>query len=1027
MRKGLRTCALGKLTVSAIVTTVAADGRSRRLFIQDRYTRRWFLIDTGSEISVIPRGSRVTRSSLILYAANNTPIHTYGQKLERLDIGLHRNFDFAFTVCDVPYAIIGADFLEKFHLVPDLTNRQLIDMRTSVKANCSKTSRPSLGITAIAHDLNPEVSKLLREFPEITRPSPVSAEVKHSVRHHIETKGRPVHSHARRLSPEKLKAAKAEFEAMIDQGICRPSTSEYASPLHMAKKANGDWRPCGDFRGLNSRTKPDRYPIPHLHDFSYNLHGSTIFSSIDLIKAFYQIPVADEDIHKTAVITPFGSFEFLRMPFGLCNAAQTFQRFVDQVTRDLDFVFVYIDDILVASKSPDEHHKHLRILFQRLQEYGLSINPAKCSFAAAELKFLGHRITKNGIEVLPERVAAIRSFPKPESRKQLRRFLGMINFYRRFIKNAARILAPLYNLTKPKKFKWNIDAIKAFEESKEALANAALIAFTASEAPLSLTVDASDTAVGAVLQQKCNTEWLPLGFFSKALTDPQRKYSAFDRELLAIYLGIRHFRYMLDGRPFTVFTDHKPLTTALTSNTERTPRQFRHLDFISQFTSDIQHISGMNNVVADALSRFNSVDAITRPLWSTEELVQAQKEDPQLATLTNSTNLGPVEIIPGTRLICEKSRNKTRPYVPEKLRYKLFESYHGISHPMYKATKKLIAANYFWPSMATDIQHWCSSCPQCQPSKITRHVKTAPQVIDMPKKRFAHLHIDLVGPLPLSNGYTYILTMIDRFSRWPEVAAVKNIEATTVAEALVETWISRFGVPDTITTDQGSQFVSKLYQHLTRLLGSDRIKTSSYNPRANGMIERFHRQFKASLRCLEADRNWYEHLPLLLLWFRSTHKEDIQASPAEMVYGQTLTLPADLVTADDNTKVDPVAFVEQLKQRMANVRTAASRAVSNQPVYIPPALDSCQYVYLRSDGHKTPLQRPYTGPYRVIRRTRQTFTIRTNHGAESVSIQRVKPAVVDSKTVTFDLPRRRGRPPKSTTGGSDVATPSSRH
>jgi cleavage and polyadenylation specificity factor subunit 1 len=244
------------------------------------------------------------------------------------------------------------------------------------------------------------------------------------------------------------------------------------------------------------------------------------------------------------------------------------------------------------------------------------------------------------------------------------------------------------------------------------------------------------------------------------------------------------------------------------------------MDFISQFTSDIQHIKGTENTVADAFSRFNAVDAIElpRPTWTMQELANAQKEDSQLKTLENSPSLGPVEVAPGIRIICDTSHALNRPYVPESLRWKLFDAYHGISHPAYKPTKKLIAPKYFWPKMAEDIWYWCRTCPKCQSSKITQHTKTASQVIPMPSKRFSHIHIDLVGPLSQSNGKFYLLTIIDRFTRWPEAVPLPNIEATTVASALVDHWITRFGVPNTITHDQGTQFESKLFSHITKLI-----------------------------------------------------------------------------------------------------------------------------------------------------------------------------------------------------------------
>ena len=423
-------------------------------------------------------------------------------------------------------------------------------------------------------------------------------------------------------------------------------------------------------------------------------------------------------------------------------------------------------------------------------------------------------------------------------------------------------------------------------------------------------------------------------------------------------------------------------------------------------------MKGANNPIADALSRIEINAFDQRQAIDFEGMAKAQEGDQELSKLSSSTSLTLSRVpIPAStaKLLCDLSTGVPRPVVPTSFRRAVFDSLHSLSHPGVQATERLITSRYVWPNMKPDVRRWARSCLQCQRSKIQRHTITPLSTFSTPDARFDMVHIDIVGPLPPSRGFTYLLTCVDRFTRWPEAIPITNITAETVAEAFVGGWVARFGTPSTLTTDRGRQFESALWRQLTHLLGSKRIRTTSYHPIANGLVERFHRQLKASLKSQNNPTRWADSLPLVLLGIRTAYKPDVKCTTAELVYGTTLRLPGEFFAQNQGSSTEPsvtdTTYVSQLKETMRLLAAVPPRQPTGRHSHISEALSNCSHVFVRYDAVKKPLQQPYNGPFHVLSRSLKHYTIDYNGHPTVVSLDRLKAAHLDlPSTDTADTP-----------------------
>ena len=681
------------------------------------------------------------------------------------------------------------------------------------------------------------------------------------VTHSIDTGDhRPIHQHPRRI-PFALRSQVDEMvQDMLDQGVIQPTSSPWASPIVLVKKKDGSMRFCVDYRQLNAITKLDVYPLPRIDDTLDVLAGARLFTTLDLASGYWQVSLDPAAREKTAFVTHAGLYEFEVMPFGLCNAPATFQRLMEVVLAGLtrNQCFVYLDDILIISRTWEEHLGNLQLVFDRLRSAGLRLRPKKCPFAQQKALYLGHIVSEQGIEVDTQKVDRVRHYPVPTNLKTLQRFLGLVSYYRRFIPNLSRIASPLYCLTrKNTPFLWSHSCRESFEKLKALLTSTPVLAFPNFQQPFILETDASGCGLGAVLaQQQEDGSTRPIAYASRGLQKHEQNYSISELEALAVVWTSKHFHVYLYGHHCTVFTDHSALKSLL--NTPPPSGKLARWGLaIQELDLDIQYRSGESNANADALSR-------VPPLMDQPNIESAQEKSPPLLDQSNTESLqnelnplvarqeaepvlveseAPTEQTEAPTEEWQKMQrpdgefattiayleNETLPsdpgsarrlvltaeqfslidgvlyhvqtgghlmlVVPEVLRYKLFQEAHEGMFSGHLREAKIysqLSKHYWWPGIRADVRKWCKACLVCATHHTGRAAK--PPLCPIPVAGpFDCVGVDVLQLPRTLDGNQYAVVFVDYLTKWPEVFAVPNQSAETIANLFVREIIKRTG------------------------------------------------------------------------------------------------------------------------------------------------------------------------------------------------------------------------------------------
>ncbi|KAL0536183.1 hypothetical protein IC582_025122 [Cucumis melo] len=804
-------------------------------------------------------------------------------------------------------------------------------------------------------------------FPEELPGLPPHREVEFAIE--LEPGTVPISRAPYRMAPAELKELKVQLQELLDKGFIRPSVSPWGAPVLFVKKKDGSMRLCIDYRELNKVTVKNRYPLPRIDDLFDQLQGATVFSKIDLRSGYHQLRIKDEDVPKTAFHSRYGHYEFIVMSFGLTNAPAVFMDLMNRVFREfLDtFVIVFIDDILIYSKTEAEHEEHLRLVLQTLRENKLYAKFSKCEFWLKQVSFLGHVVSKAGVSVDPAKIEAVTGWTRPSTVSEVRSFLGLAGYYRRFVENFSRIATPLTQLTrKGAPFVWSKACEDSFQTLKQKLVTAPVLTVPDGSGSFVIYSDASKKGLGCVLMQQGKV----VAYASRQLKSHEQNYPTHDLELAAVVFALKIWRHYLYGEKIQIFTDHKSLNYFFTQK-ELNMRQRRWLELVKDYDCEILYHPGKANVIADALSRkvshsaalitrqaplhrdleraeiAVSVGAVTRQLAQLtvqptlrQKIIDAQSNDPYLvekrglaeAGQTAEFSLSSDGGLLFERRLCVPSDSAVKTELLSEAHSSPFSMHPG-STKMYQDLKRV----YWWRNMKREVAEFVSKCLVCQQVKAPRQKPAGLlQPLSIPEWKWENVSMDFITGLPRTlRGFTVIWVVVDRLTKSAHFVPGKSTyTASKWAQLYMSEIVRLHGVPVSIVSDRDARFTSKFWKGLQTAMGTRLDFSTAFHPQIDGQTERLNQVLEDMLRAcaLEFPGSWDSHLHLMEFAYNNSYQATIGMAPFEALYGKCCRSPVCWDEVGEQRLMGP-ELVQSTNEAIQKIRSRMHTAQSRQKSY----------------------------------------------------------------------------------------------